>query len=80
MHTSKTYMTRKCFRCNVVCYWRHHLCKNRACPYWYKREGAAEEACARYRRKLWHMVVAGKGKMHKAIEQIIQNRDIFRDL
>ena len=71
-------MTRKCFRCGVRTYWRHHLCKNKACPYFYQREGAAQEAAARYRRKLWHKAVKGRGKMDKAIEQIIQNRDIFQ--
>ena len=58
-------------------YWRHHMCLNAECEWWYQREGAEQEAMDRCKRRMWRRAVQGRGKMHPGIEKVIKNRSLF---
>ena len=50
---------RECFKCGRMCYFKHHLCGNRQCKFWYNRDGARAVAEQRYRRK-WGLQRLGR--------------------
>ena len=75
IHAYSKNKIRQCWRCREWCYWKHHLCKNADCGWWYGREGVAEKAKERFKRKIWRRAVEGKGKLHPAIEKSLKDRE-----
>ena len=50
------------------------MCQNLKCPWSYRRPGAAAEATKRFQRKIYWRAMAGKGRLHPAVEKALKDR------
>ena len=50
------------------------MCQNTKCPFSYKRFGAKGEAAYRFQKKIYWRAMAGKGRLHPAVEKALKDR------